>query len=397
MDFITHIREAFTNLVSAKLRSFLAILGILVGTGSVVALISSSQLATQNALAQFKTLGTNLLAMDLIQPDLGGGGVEQKKNLTLDDMNYVRHASTEIIRVAPYTSLYQTLVLGDQSFGVQILGSTEDLQEIVKIKLQRGRFVSLLDKNNMFCVIGDKLAQKIMQTGVDPLNKQIRVGTQYFTVIGIAKSWKPNLFLFADIDNGLIVPLPTSYLISKSTQISNVLFRLIQRPDLNEVQRQLTEVMKRIVPSKQARFRDPEQIIKIVAEQRKTFTWLLGAIGGISLLVGGIGVMNIMLVSVVERRREIGIRMAIGAQKSDILQMFLIESVILTIFGGILGILIGVGVSYGISLASNWAFQLLLLPPSLGFIVSVLVGIISGFYPALRAANLDPIQTLQGD
>ena len=211
---------------------------------------------------------------------------------------------------------------------------------------------------------------------------------EFFTIVGIAKPWTPNMFLFADINNGAIVPIRTAFLL-QSAQINEVLFRLIPKPDIPNVQEALTKTLTTILPQKKAEFRNPGQIIDIIAKQRVTFTLLLGAIGGISLIVGGIGVMNIMLVSVVERRREIGIRMAIGARQADILQMFLIESIILTLFGGLAGILFGIGISLILALVSHWSFHLYLFPPLLGFIVSVSVGIVSGFYPAWQASRLD--------
>ena len=140
-----------------------------------------------------------------------------------------------------------------------------------------------------------------------------------------------------------------------------------------------------------------KQIIKSMEEQGRIFTLLLGLIGGISLLVGGIGVMNVMLVSVVERKREIGIRKAIGAKRRDIQMLFLIESIVLSLFGGVLGVIAGLGVAYVISLFSGWQFSLYLEPPLIGFGVSVFTGIFFGFYPAMRAARLDPIETLRSD
>lgn len=396
MDLPAQIREAILNLFSAKLRSFLAILGVLVGAGSVVALISSSQLATSHALEQFKTLGTNLMAM-FIQDDPSMPKTAQSPRLKMNDVKALQNSSPLIVQAAPYVTLYQGMSFRGQVFNGQVVGATESFADISKIDLERGRFVSTLDKSNFFCVVGAKVAQQISATGVDPLYQQIRVGSNYFTIIGIAKSWQPNFFLFIDMDSGIVIPIQTAFLMSSEAEIDNILFRLVEKPNLKIVQDRLTQVLQEILPNKRADFRNPEQIIQIIAKQKSTFTWLLAAIGGISLIVGGIGVMNIMLVSVVERRREIGVRMAIGARRIDILKMFLIESVILTLFGGALGVLIGVGISYALATTFQWGFHLYILPPLLGFLVSVLVGIISGFYPALRAASLDPIQTLQAE
>lgn len=394
-----YVKEALNNFVTAKLRSFLAVLGILVGTASVVALITSSQLATEHALAQFKSLGTNILAMDIMQ-SFGGGQSDQQSNqqITLSIVPAIKSASDQIILIAPYINLFQSLYFGGKENDGQVLGVTAALQPLIKIEIDKGRFISDLDHNRFYCVIGSSIYKGFQEQGVkNPIGKQIQVGNWLFTIIGIAKPWQPNWFLFGDINRGIMIPLQTSYLLSKYARINNLLFRLVQKPDISLVQQQLTAKMKALLPNQKVTFRNPEQIIGIMKKQQSTFTWLLGSIGGISLLVGGIGVMNIMLVSVVERRREIGIRMAIGAKRSDIRQLFLIEAIILTLFGGLLGIVIGLLISFVLSMITHWDFHLLLLPPILGFVVSVLVGVISGFYPAHRASQLDPIETLRGE
>ena len=397
MHLLTHTREALLNLLYSKLRSFLAILGILVGTGSVVALISSSELATQHALSQFKTLGTNLLAMDLQQQQGAATKGGNKQSFTEADVPVLQTKVDQVRLVAPYINLFDPLVFLGKEYQGQVLGATRALANIAKINVARGRFISYLDVGSYYCVIGDKLAKNIRKQGYNPLGKQLLVGSTYFTIVGVLKPWKPNLFIYADIDNGVIIPLETSYIISKDAQIRNVLFRLVKHPDLKKVQAAIKTQISYLLPHLQVQFRNPQQIINIVAKQRKTFTFLLSSIGGIALLVGGIGVMNIMLVSVVERRREIGIRMAIGARQPDILMMFLVESIILTIFGGILGIILGVLVSFGVAEASGWKFFLYVSPIMLGFTVSVMVGILSGFYPALSASRLDPIKSLTED
>ncbi len=398
MDFMSHIREAFSNLISSKLRSILAILGVLVGTGSVVALISSSQLATAHALQEFKTLGTNLLAVTLENaPTPGGGANPQARKLTLDMMPKVDQASNQVVQSAPYTVLYQSTRYSKNVLQSQIMGVTEDIADIVKINVDKGRFISDYDNKQYFCVIGSKLAKQIEGYGVDPMYQQLNVGGTYFTIIGTLKVWPTNFFLFVDINQAVLIPLSTSYFLGKDVEISNVLFRLVQDPNVETAQENITARLNQLLPDKKVQIRSPSEIINIVGKQRATFTWLLAAIGGISLLVGGIGVMNIMLVSVVERRREIGIRMAIGARRIDILQMFLIESVFLTVFGGVIGILLGIAISFFLTILSGWEFEMFYFPPILGFVVSVLVGMLSGFYPAFRASRLDPIESLQAE
>ena len=171
---------------------------------------------------------------------------------------------------------------------------------------------------------------------------------------------------------------------------------MTDQPDLSKVKHAVSTVMNKKLPGQHIYLRDPQQILDVISKAKRTSSILLTAIGAISLLVGAIGVMNIMLVSVIERRREIGIRIAIGAKRRDILKMFLIESIVLTVFGGLLGVVSGVGVSYMLAESYHWGFSFYWLPPLLGFSVSVLVGVLSGYYPALKASRLDPIEILRG-
>ena len=324
MEFISSFREAILNLLSAKLRSFLAILGVLVGTGSVVALISSSQLATAHALSQFKSLGTNLLSL-YIRDDSFGKKSDQTKKFVLSDVPALQAVSTEIKLVAPYTINFQPMFFNAVNLEAQqIIGATDTFAVIAKTVIDQGRLVSMLDKRSFYCVIGSKVAKKIKSAGANPLYNQILVGKNLFTIVGILKPWPENLFISADINSSIIVPIETSYLLGKDTKIENILIRLTENPNISTVSAAITKTMLTMLPAKKIVFNSPKQLIDLIAKQRQTYTMLLIAIGSISLVVGGIGVMNIMLVSVVERRREIGIRMAIGACQSDILRMFFI-------------------------------------------------------------------------
>jgi putative ABC transport system permease protein len=397
MTFWMHIREALANLFSAKLRSILAISGILVGTGSVVALITSSQLATDHALAQFKSLGTNLLSVSLEYKD-SGNSHQVSQSLTEDNIKQMTRRISTIDLAAPYVTQYYTFAFSGATESGEVIGADSRLTGVGNIQLAKGRMISPLDNHQFFCVIGSDIAKKFKERGVrNPIGKQILVGNWYFTIVGIAKPWKPNLFLYASLNKGMIIPLGAAFILRPETQIRNILLRLTSDEVLDQSQKNVEAFLTDRFTGIRVNFRNPAQLIDLVGKQQETFTWLLGAIGGISLIVGGIGVMNIMLVSVVERRREIGIRMAIGARQKDIMLMFLIESVILTVLGGIIGVIIGLAISVGIAHFSKWELHFYLMPPVLGFVVSALVGLVSGIYPSYSASKLDPIQTLQSD
>lgn len=394
MNFLHLIREALSNLWVSKLRSILTLLGILIGTASVVALVSSGQLATQHALAQFKTLGTDLLAVTINSS--GDSQSDQNIKLDLSKMPAIGAAAPDILLMAPYSNYYGNISYKGTQIEGGIIGAAEELQAVIKIPLAEGRFVNELDGYEFYAVIGDAIAEKMKIAGAfDPLGEQLVVGNNVYTIIGVAQAWPQNMFMFADIDNSVIVPLRNSFLLSKYVQIQNIIFKLKPNSDIDKVQNEITASINQAVPNQQLFFRSAKQLIVSMEKQRETLTLLLGLIGGISLIVGGIGVMNIMLVSVIERRREIGIRLAIGATGKDIAWMFLTEAIVLTVLGGLIGVILGVGVSFIAAEVSGWGFEFFILPPLVGFSVSFLVGMISGFYPAYKASQLDPITTLR--
>ena len=240
-------------------------------------------------------------------------------------------------------------------------------------------------------MLGHDVAKKFQNAGIDPIGKQIRIDNTLFTVVGVAKEWKKNALFVANVDDAVMLPLPAAMLFSSHSSIDQLLVRLSENPDIDKVRALLKTRLTKLLPKHEIFLYDPEQVIKQISAVRHTRDQLLTAIGAISLLVGAIGVMNIMLVSVIERR-EIGIRLAIGAKQRDILKMFLVEAVVLTLFGGLLGVIMGVGISVVLAVVHHWGFKFYLMPPLLGFSVSVFVGILSGIYPAWRASRLDPIE-----
>ncbi|CAN5435655.1 ABC transporter permease [soil metagenome] len=403
MDFLERIKEALGNIFSSKLRSTLAMLGILVGTASVVAMVSSGQLATEQALEQFKTLGTDLLSLTLYDANQGGGGGGgggggSEKKFELKDALAIPKAVPDVLVVAPYTTPYAQVSFQNENISASLIGATADLQSTIKIKLKEGRFISPLDASAYFCVIGNEIYEKMQPFLIgNAVGKQIRLGDNYFTIIGVADKWPESQFFNQNINGSIIIPIETSNLLSKYAAINNIAMRINKQADIDAVQAKLTNYINKDAKDKQLFFHSPKQLLNSMASQRRTLTIFLGLIGSVSLFVGGIGVMNIMLVSVVERKREIGIRRAIGAKRWDIQMMFLIEAIILALLGGLLGVITGVVTSLIIAFFAGWPLTVYLLPPLIGFTVSVFVGVFFGFYPAYQASRLNPIQTLRSD
>lgn len=401
MKLISHVEEGLLNLFSSKLRSVLALLGILVGTASVVAMVLGGELATNEAIKQFKTLGTDLLAVslsDATNEERSGNSAGTQENLTLEQANAISSIDPAIRDAASYTQAYSAIQFNGRLMNDSTLGVTESFGRLVHIELERGRFISALDNYQFFCVIGHGVYEEIKKiTYADPLGQQIQIGKNFFTIIGIAKPWPENSFVYANIDNTLMIPVMASSAISKYAQINNIILRLAPDSDIEAVKTNVTNFINQHVSNKRLYFRSAKELITRMSKQSQILTVFLGLIGSISLLVGGIGVMNIMLVSVVERRREIGIRLAVGARRADIRSLFLVEAVMLSLVGGTLGVLIGIIIAYVIALFQQWEFTLFLLPPVIGFSVSVAVGIFFGFYPAYKASQLDPIVALRSE
>jgi putative ABC transport system permease protein len=388
LKLISHAKEALLNLHFSKLRSSLALLGVLVGTASVVAM----------ALKQFKSLGTDLLAVSVnTAMDDGHSSSGKEDNLSLDQTQNLLQ-DKNVLEVAPYTQLFYPMFYNGVAVNGMILGVTQSFANIVHINMQSGRFISNLDQYNFYCVIGQDIYKALKKISYrDPIGQQLQIGKYYFVIVGVAKAWPENEFVYANVDTSIMMPLMASTVISKYATINNIIVRLKPNTDINAAKAQLTKRINAMVSNKHLEFRSAKELIAKMRKQSDILTVFLGLIGSVSLLVGGIGVMNIMLVSVMERRREIGIRLAVGAKRMDIAALFLVEAIILSLIGGLLGVLIGILIAYVIALIWHWEFTLYLWPPLAGFSVSVAVGIFFGFYPAYLASKLDPIDALRSE
>jgi putative ABC transport system permease protein len=397
MTFKSLYQQSLINLSAAKLRSFLAVLGILVGTAAVVALISCGQLATEKALAQFKALGTDLLGISVFQKEQNhsqSGGNE----VPLDLWRQIPEQVPYILHAAPYATAYETMSFNGHILQGSIIGADESLARIIHIEMAEGHFVSFVDSFEHYCVIGDGLARQMQQVSFDsPLGKQIRIGKALYTIIGIAAPWKESGFFNEDINQSAIIPIAGLSLVNTSSKINNAIMLLKPDSPIDQVIAQITQIINSTAPKLTVFPRSAKQIIAGMESQGRIFTLLLAVIGSISLLVGGIGVMNVMLVSVSERKKEIGIRKAVGAKNSEIQALFLVESVVLSLVGGSLGVCLGLLFTAIVAYFSDWSFVIYFMPPLAGFVVSLITGVFFGFYPARRASKLEPVVSLRSD
>lgn len=391
-----YFRDAVINLTRARLRSLLAILGIFFGTGAVVALLTTSQLATAHVLAQFKSLGTGLMAVDVSYDDHAVGSSLLSKTLGLQDISALEQGYVDQMSIAPYSDSFGSVVYRGKRQEVSLVATVDNFLRLAKLQLAEGRFISELDNHAAFMVVGSHVAEKLAQFGMThPVGQQLLLNQTFFTVVGVLKPWINNWFVSASIDDSVIIPLNAAKLMNRNHVIRHLLLKFNESLAITPLKKQVQAAIKKMAPSARVKIRSPEKILSLIRHERSALAALLVAIGAISLLVGAIGVMNIMLISVMERQREIGIRLAVGARGRDILLMFLVESVLLTVCGGVLGVLAGMIFSYIFAIFSHWQFQWFFFPCLVGFSISVLVGIMAGLYPAIRAARLDPVVSLR--
>lgn len=390
------IQEGIINLLLSPLRSLLALLGILVGTASVVAMLSGGKLAEHEALKQFESLGTDLLAVSLRQrSDSESQAVsEAPLNAALFPVSVLKKNGIRLM--APYVQLFHEMQYDSQEIRGTVLGVTGEFFQAAHIESARGRLISDMDAFNLYCVLGNSVYETVRKNSLeDPLGRQLQIGKNIFTIVGTAKSWPQNSFVFTNINDAVMIPAQTSMLLSRNISDSNIIVRLSSSARADAVEEVLRRFLSVQFPGRDLVFQSPKELIARMTRQTEIFTVFLGLIGGISLCVGGIGVMNIMLVSITERKREIGIRRAVGATRPDIRCLFLAEAVMISLFGGVLGVLLGVFISWLTAVFWHWSFAFFLFPPLIGFSVSAATGIFFGIYPAWRASLLDPIEALR--
>lgn len=401
----SNLKEATRSLLSSKQRTILALIGIVIGIGSVIAMVSVGRIVQEESLRQFKEMGTDILTIEKEfgggPPGMPGGAAKTaaKSALKLDTILALPARCPAVSLVAPSVRGNGELSFnGKRLERAGTMGVTASFPDINKLSMREGRFLSDLDEQSRFCVIGSQIAAELQKMGaVQLLGSKIRIGDNLFTVIGVTNEVPQGGMRRFEPNEMLYLHITTSLRVFANAEISAITARVSPGVTNNTARDQIMAYFSSLGMGSAVRITSPEEIIAQMEKQMQMFTLLLGAIGSISLIVGGVGVMNVMLVSVTERRREIGIRRALGAKRGDIRGQFLIESVILSLIGGLFGILFGIGASWLIAHFAKWQFALSFGAILLGVGVSNAVGIFFGYYPARQASLLDPIVALKSD
>jgi putative ABC transport system permease protein len=405
MDIGELITQSIRMLTSNKLRTGLATLGIVIGIGSVIALISIGQASQKSIESQIQSLGSNLLTVSPGSQNSGGirGAAGGVTTLTYEDAKAIKSSSqiTMIANISPEFAKRAQISAGKNNTNTQVIGATSAYAVVRKLDLASGSFISQRDVDGMrkVAVIGPQTAVNLFGEGVEPVGKTIRINKLAFIIVGETQSKGGSGF--ANQDDIVFIPLTTAqkqvfgvdYLTSISLEAKSA---QVMTDAQNQVGYLLLARHKLTDPAL-ADFSMLSQadILSSANQITGIFTTLLSGIAAISLLVGGIGIMNIMLVTVTERTREIGLRKALGAKKKTIIMQFLIESSILTIVGGIAGMILGITISFILTSIMKLPFTISFSAIALAIGVSGGIGILFGWYPARKAANLQPIEALR--
>ena len=394
---------------SHKLRSFLTMLGIIFGVSAVIAMLSIGEGAKQEALEQIKVMGmNNILIQDfqLETEDLASIRTNFSRGLTYEDARSIGDICPLIDYATPQKEFNLTVSYKDKVTMATVVGTTPEYSEVLNFPVSEGSFVTYYDvaNRNRICILGGGIKKDLFGFE-DPIEKKIKVEDLWFTVIGVMidkdiPAGKQGSIKTRNLNQDIYIPITASFkrFVSDpfASEIDQVTARVINEEKITEAANIIRNIMNRRhmgVPDFQIII--PEALLRQSQETQRIFNIVMGAIAGISLLVGGIGIMNIMLASILERTREIGVRRAVGATRMDILGQFIIEAVLISFSGGIIGIFLGYGLTIAIAFYADWKTIVSIYMLVLAFGVSVTVGLIFGILPARKAALLDPIESLR--
>jgi len=395
---------ALRSLAKNKMRTFLTMLGIIIGVASVIAMLAIGQGSKQSIQAQISTLGTNVLMIWPQASSAGGVRMEagSSQRMTLEDLKAVAERCPSVAFITPQVRTSGQLVNGNLNWRTSVYGVYPEYFEIRNLKLTSGNLFTMNDDRSAtkVCIVGQTVVTNLFGADADPIGSFIRINKIPFKIIGITEKKGQNAF-GQDQDDMVIAPFSTvQKRMMAVTYIQSMLASAVKESMIPTASQEITDVLKarhNLGPSEDPDFtiRTQTDIATTATATSRILTILLATLASISLLVGGIGIMNIMLVSVTERTREIGIRMSVGARGRDVLLQFLIEALLISFLGGVIGVTVGILVSQLIVNILSWPITITAQSIFMSFLFSSAVGIFFGWYPARKAARLNPIDALR--
>jgi len=397
------IKVALQSITRNKMRSLLTMLGIIIGVGSVICLVSLGQGSQRDIEGQVASLGTNLLILHSGSAQVGGarGGAGSLESLTMEDIATLRQQATLLDGVSAEIRITSQVIAGARNWNTSITGVAPEYLDIRNYQVKTGAPFTERDMRSRakVALLGETVAKELFG-GEDPIGAAIRVRNVPFRVVGVLASKGQSAF-GTDQDDIILAPSTTVlYRLGDGKTVRAIVASAVSAEQMDAAKEEMTAIMREVhrIPDgglDDFHIRDQTEINQMATRITGTLTLLLSAIAAVSLLVGGIGIMNIMLVSVTERTREIGIRLAIGARAFDILTQFLVEAAILSLLGGIIGIVCGLGAAFGVGAMIGMSVVISPTIIAIAVVFTGAVGIFFGFYPARKAANLNPIDALR--
>jgi putative ABC transport system permease protein len=404
MNLTNLFKIAIRALIRNKMRAFLTMLGIIIGVGSVIAMLAIGEGSKQKIRSQMSSMGTNLvMVMPNMQRRAGVSlGASSSMALKYSDVVALRNEATAISEVSPEVSASGQVIYSNQNTQTTIYGVSEEYLSIRKLEIGSGRIFNSNEVKSMakVCLLGQTVVDNLFGEGADPVGLSIRIKSLPFQIIGVLKD-KGESGMGQDQDDIILAPFTTvQRRLAAIDYINGIYASAVSEEKSGVAIAEVEEILRRthkLQESQENDFRvmSQSELLETVSTVTDILTYLLGAIAGISLLVGGIGIMNIMFVSVTERTREIGLRMSIGGRGKDILRQFLVESMVMSVLGGIFGVIVGYLLAKIAGTLMSSPIIVTLKSVMLAFIVCFAIGVFFGWYPAKKAANLNPIDALR--
>lgn len=425
MNFFSLMYEALGNLMLHKTRSVLAALGIIFGVASVICMLSISEVARQDVVQRIQRMGVNNLILDTIEPEevranrrarTSSNNNDETKvfkyGITRQDLKTLAKNVKAIDEIVPMATKPVDVSSSQITANSNVVGTTPNYCRVMNHNVKTGRFINAVDEENlaMVCVLGYETARDLFPLA-NPIGQVVKLDGHYFTIIGtlMQKGETGTAGKTSDPDKSVYLPYetaftrfglgadPTAFSMEETVEINRAVMRIKDTDMLEPVSQVATNMLGRLHKSDDFSVTIPHSLLNEQKKSEKIFRWVMGSLAAISLLVGGIGIMNIMLANTTERKSEIGLRRALGAKRSDIVMLFVSESLLLCVLGGAIGVAVGFGLANLIGSLAQWTVIYHTWSIPLGIIVSALVGLTFGTVPALRAAHQDPVLALRSE